>query len=646
LRFEPNKNFQTDRTHQIFMIDFCSIKIRSPRFFVACLALTSVTAAAQTPTPAAPVHELAGLWKAKGRFGPDAHGPLTIQRTGDKYLADMMGRVVPAKLEKGELSFDLPANQGTFRGKLEKERIHGHWFRPGTPVNGNQGAGPVSASPVVLKADGPDRWRGEVIPLEDTFTFFLLLEKRPDGSFGAILRNPERDLGTQQGVDRLTREGSVVKLMGKRRDKEQEVATGTYDSENQVITLDFPGRGGAYDFRREGDESDFYPRGKNPGRYTYRAPLARDDGWPAGTLDEENIDRGALEQFVQKTLDLPMNSPDAPQVHGLLIVRNGKLVLEEYFHGENRDKLHDQRSASKSLTAILVGAVMEEGAPLKLTSAVYQVMNGGAFPPDLDPQKRAMTLEDLLTMSSGYFCDDTNDDAPGNEEVMTNQTAEPDYYRYTLNVPMATPPGENSVYCSASPNLALGMVGAATGETPLYSFDRLIAAPLKISRYAWPLDPVGHPYGGGSVRLLPRDFVKLGQLMLNGGTWEGRRILSRDFAARATSRLYHLRNIYYGYLWWSEDYPYKDRVVNAFSARGAGGQTVTVIPELALVIGTHAGSYASRKGMMAASTDPIARSILPAVREAGDGNNAPVLAREFTSPYGASKDGSRVPPKK
>ena len=105
---------------------------------------------------------------------------------------------------------------------------------------------------------------------------------------------------------------------------------------------------------------------------------------------------------------------------------------------------------------------MHAGVPLKLSSPVYQVMNGGAFPPDLEPQKRAMTLEHLLTMSSGYFCDDTNEEAPGGEEIMINQTDEPDYYRFTLKVPMVTAPGENSVYCSASANLALGMVSWTT----------------------------------------------------------------------------------------------------------------------------------------------------------------------------------------
>jgi CubicO group peptidase (beta-lactamase class C family) len=596
--------------------------------------------AAALPVTAGPADELAGLWKAKRWFGPVARGPLIIQRTGETYTADMAGRIVPVRVDKGELSFDLPNGQGTFRGKLPAgDTLLGHWFPPDA-LSGKY------ASPVRLERDGPNRWSGQVVPFEDVFTLYLLARKRPDGSLGVFLRNPERDFGAWLGVERLVRDGNAVKLLGRRagQTEERELAAGSYDAANKVITLNFPFRGGTYDFRRDDEQSDFYPRGKNPGRYTYRPPLARDDGWPTGTLDEAGIDRPALERFIQMIIETPMESVDTPEIHGILIARHGKLVLEEYFHGENRDKLHETRSAAKSLTATLVGAALQAGAPLALSAPVYQIMNGGAFPPDLEPRKRAMTLEHLLTMSSGYFCDDTNPDAPGNEDAMLDQSDEPDYYRYTLKVPMASAPGEKAVYCSTNPNLALGLVSRATGESPLDTFDRLLGMPMKISRYGWFLDPAGHPYGGGAVHLLPRDFMKLGQLMLNGGTWQGRRILSREFVARASAPLYHLRGIQYGYLWWGIDYPYKDRTVHAFFAGGAGGQTVMVIPALDLVVATYAGNYSS-KGTINTSHNLTPRYILPAVREPGDDRSAPVVPREdYVTPYGPSPVSGPISP--
>jgi CubicO group peptidase (beta-lactamase class C family) len=591
---------------------------------------------------------LAGLWKAKKWFGPDARGTLVMQRSSGKWTADLAGRTIEVTNTNGELAFTL-TNGGIFRGNLDSDGvIRGFWWRYGTPVNGGDRTTPVNASPVALKPEGANRppganlWRGTIDPGKDTFTFYLLLQPQPDGSLHALLRNPEFDLGTQQGVEQLRRDGNKLTLVGKRGGKERDVATGTYDAEAQAITLYFQGRGGSYDFVRDTDDSAFYPRGKGPERYRYRPPLAFDDGWPVSTLGAENIDRPAIEKYVQGILETPMDSPDAPQSHGLLIARHGKLVLEEYFHDQHRDTLHNLRSASKSLTSLVVGAAIHAGVPLKLSSSVYQVMNGGTLPADLDPRKRAMKLVDLLTMSAGFFCDDTNDDAPGNEETMWEQTAEPDFYRFTMAVPMATAPGENSVYCSAMPNLALGMAGRAAHENPMALFDRLLAQPMKIRHYEWGLDPAGHPYGGGGMNLLLRDFAKLGQLMLNGGTWNGRQLVSPEYVAQASAPQYHLRKIDYGYLWWIEDLPYKKRTVRAVSARGAGGQSVTFIPELDLIVATFAGSFSSRSGAFAASTDPIARTILPAVREPGDDKNAPVIEREYTNPYGPSKDGSRA----
>ena len=588
--------------------------------------------------PAAPANDLSGLWSAKRTFATFGPTRLIVTREQGEYRADMLGYSAPMQTDRGELTFSLPGDRGSFRGRVDKDGgIVGHWLRPDDVANVGHYASPVS-----LAKEGPARWSGTISTLQDTFTFFLLLKGDSTQSWTAVLRNPERDLGGQQKVTRLVRDGNGLKLLGTRTGKEEPVALGAFDPEREAIMLVFPSRGGSYDFTRDGDESDFYPRGKSPAKYVYQAPPALDDGWPTGTLDEANIDRPAMERFIQRILEMPQDSEDAAQYHAFLLARHGKLIMEEYFHGYSREKLHDTRSASKSMTSVFVGAVMKDGARLTLASPVYQVMNGGSFPSDLDPQKRTMTLEHLLTMSSGFFCDDTNENAPGNEDRMNDQTEEPDYYRYILKVPLDTAPGERSVYCSAVANLALGMVGATLNEFPLYAFDRLIAKPLRLGPYAWGLDPAGNAFGGGSVQYLPRDFIKFGQLLVNEGRWNGRQILSREFAQRAISPLYHLRKVTYGYLWWIEELPYKDRTVRAFMALGAGGQLVMGIPELDLVIGLYAANYGTRtQGKL---REVIPRYVLPAVREPGDDKNAPVIEREYTNPYGASPDGSRVKP--
>lgn len=574
--------------------------------------------------------DLTGLWKAQQWFGPYARGPLLIERTSAGWTADFTGRALSVETRGSELRFALPNDEGAFQGRLDRNRITGQWISPPSRVHGSR-----YATPVTLAADGTNRWRGVITPRDDTFTLFLMVQKQPDGTLATFMRNPERNIGVFYDVSRLVRNGNAVQLMGKRigRKDEQVLLEGSYDSENDLLSIAFPSRGGTYDFRREGEDSNFYPRGRKPQRYTYRAPPARDDGWTTATLEHARIDRAALEKFVQMLIDMPIESVHTPEVHGVLVARDGKLVLEEYFHGEHRDRMHETRSAAKSLTATLVGAAMHARAPLQLSTPVYAAMNGGTAPADLDPQKRSMTLEHLLMMRSGYFCDDTNPGAPGNEDTMLDQTDEPDFYRYTLRLPMDREPGAKGVYCSIDPNLALGVMGRATGESPLTAYDRLLGEPLRIATYGWPLSPAGQPYGGGGVWMLPRDFMKLGQVMLDGGTWQGRRILDASFAERAGAPLHDLRGIQYGYLWWNIEYPYKNRKLRAYFAGGNGGQVVMVIPELDLVIAAYGGNYSHRASLIL-QQEYVPRYILPAVREAGDDPNAPVQTPDFKTPYG------------
>jgi len=584
------------------------------------------------------LQDLSGLWGAKKRFGPDVKGQLVIERGTDGLHAEIAGRYAQVTEKGAEVGFELVGDQGRFSGRFEGTGlIRGHWIRPPTALSYGR-----AASPVVLRSIGAARWAGIVDPGEDDFSFYIFSHRAADGTYDAVLRNPEFDLGNQQGARRLVREGDAVSLMAKRGDAPERVlSAGVIQPDLDGFSLTFPGRGGTYDFNRDNDSSLVFPRPRQGEPYRYSPPPALGDGWPTSTLAAERIDPPAMERLVQSIIDMKMDEADAPEIHALLIARHGRLVLEEYFHGFSRNQLHTLRSAGKSISGTTIGAAMHAGAPLRLDSRVYQVMNGGTFPAGLEPRKRAMTLENLLTMSSGHYCDDTDPKAPGNEDYISDELQPPDIVKYFMSIPMVTDPGENSVYCSLQPHLALAMLGEATHESTLRIFDRLVAQPMQITNYSWPLDSSGRPYGGGSVAVRARDFMKFGQLELNGGTWGGKRILDKSYAEAAVSPLYHLRNVYYGYFWWSEYYPYKNRKVLGYSARGAGGNLVFVVPALDLIVTTMAGNYSNRRGMKYLGNF-IATSILPAVREPGDDPNAPVRNFEWVSPYGPSKDGSRV----
>jgi CubicO group peptidase (beta-lactamase class C family) len=553
---------------------------------------------------------LEGLWVAQQRYGPEIRGRLMILQRGSGLVADIAGFSVPVRQQGQSLSFELPDGKGSFRGARRGGTIEGQWIQPATVEGGAR-----YATPLVLHADGRGRWRGEVVPRDDHMTYYLPVARGPDGRYSTYLRNPERNQGIFLGVSRIEKDGDVVRLVGTRRGQNEAgvVASGQFDAESASLRIPVFGR--TFDFQRDTTTSSaFYPRGHPPERYRYSPPVQLDDGWPVSTLEAEGIDGAAIERFVQMLIDMPMDGISSSQIHSLLIARNGRLVLEEYFHGHDRDTPHDTRSASKSWTNVLIGAAMQAGVPIRLDTPVYRTMLG-QLPPGLDPRKKAMTLEHLISMTAGFDCDDSGD-RPGDEDVMQQQTQEPDWYRYSLDVPMAWNSGEKIVYCSMKPNLAAGMLEKIAGEPLPEMFHRLVAKPMRMGRYHLFLQPTGQAYGGGGHHFTTRDFMKLTQLFLNDGKWEGRQIVSPEWARKSSAALRVLSPASgqtYGYLWNSVAYDYKGRKLHAYFPGGNGGQVYIGIPDLALLIAFTGGNYADRV-LFRAQRQFVPEDILPAVK--------------------------------
>lgn len=558
---------------------------------------------------AQPAKELVGLWHAKKRFGPDIRGTMMI-RQGSECRAEISGYGAKCVVNGNTVSFELAGGNGRFAGQIDPrtKAIDGHWFQAAVPFT----SGLAYASPVSLARRGQD-WFGTVTPIEEAFTFYLMVKELPDGSIGAFLRNPERNLGRFVRIDHLERDGERVMLVGGVGEQKRVWLEGRYS--NEVLMIDYPQRGGTYDFRRvpAGTPSDFYPRGAPGVIYSYSPPPQLHDGWATASLDDVGLSRTAIEKFVQMIIDTPIEGVSSQEDHGILIARHGKLVLEEYFHGEHREKAHDTRSASKSVAADLIGAAIQRGVAIAPTTPVYATMNAGPVPADLDPRKRAITLEHLLTMSSGLDCDDNNPDSPGYEDKMWDSGA-PDFYKWTLDLKMVRTPGEAGVYCSASPNLAGGMLWRIAKQSGQALFHQLLAEPLQISHYYLPTSPDGMFTMTGGARFHPRDFMKLAQVHLNGGTWNGRRIYSAEWSDRST-RVWSAMPTYklnYGYLWWVTEYQFEGRTIRAYFASGNGGQVAMAIPELDLVLGFWAGNYNDVGGRRATS-EYVPKYILPAV---------------------------------
>jgi CubicO group peptidase (beta-lactamase class C family) len=174
-------------------------------------------------------------------------------------------------------------------------------------------------------------------------------------------------------------------------------------------------------------------------------------------------------------------------------------------------------------------------------------------------------------------------------------------------------PGEQLVYCSAVANLAGGLLSKVAGEPLPELFYRLVARPLQMGTYHLFLTPTGEAYGGGGHHFLPRDYMKLPQLMVHGGRWRDKQILPKAYAEKSGAPLRNLSPVQqYGYLWNSAEYPYKDRKVRGFFAAGNGGQIFMGIPDLDLVIAFTGGSYADA-ALFIPQRVYVPKFILPAV---------------------------------
>jgi len=287
--------------------------------------------------------------------------------------------------------------------------------------------------------------------------------------------------------------------------------------------------------------------------------------------------------------------------------------------------VHDMRSASKTFAPMLVGVAQEHGVNLTPQQPLYPLFTQYKSFANADARKARITLRDVMTMTAGNACDDNDDASPGNEDNMESNNMQPDWYRYTLDLPLVRDPGgSDAVYCSGDLNLVGGAVAAVTHQWLPALFDEAVARPLQFGRYYLNLMPDGQAYMGGGAYLRPRDQIKLGQLYLDGGLWNGRRIVSNRWVQESTSIHSHFDPRFslgqqhdYGYGWHIHDLLSGARTYHVFAAEGNGGQFVIVIPELDLVVGITGGSYGEFDQWYRWGLEILPQYILPSAAPSG-----------------------------
>jgi CubicO group peptidase (beta-lactamase class C family) len=150
--------------------------------------------------------------------------------------------------------------------------------------------------------------------------------------------------------------------------------------------------------------------------------------------------------------------------------------------------------------------------------------------------------------------------------------------KYVFDKLMAAKPGEKFVYHSGISIMLGEVVREATGQPADEFAKQRLFEPLGISKYRWGALPNGSVHTGGGLWLRPRDMAKIGSMMLNGGRWQEKQVVSETWVRASTSQQAPYRG--YGYQWWLRSFRGHDRAIDAFAAQGLGGQFIVVIPEL------------------------------------------------------------------
>ena len=271
-------------------------------------------------------------------------------------------------------------------------------------------------------------------------------------------------------------------------------------------------------------------------------------------------------------------------VESFTVYSQGTVIFEKYYHGTSIDSLHHIQSQTKSVVSLLLGIAIDKGFITNENEPVSKYF------PDYfnkgDSLKNSVTIRDLITMSAGFDWEEmiAFDDPRNNNAVMYRGGH---WLEYALSRPMAVKPFTTFKYNSGCPMIVAGIIEKAT-KTPLDEFaEKYLFKPLGIENYRWTKDSTGFCHAGGGLYLKPPDMLKIGVMILNNGTYQGNRIVSRDWLERSSTPRFttEFSNKGYGYFWWVKDMPIKNgRTTKVISAEGAGGQSLFIIPEYNLVI--------------------------------------------------------------
>jgi CubicO group peptidase (beta-lactamase class C family) len=334
-----------------------------------------------------------------------------------------------------------------------------------------------------------------------------------------------------------------------------------------------------------GDEPQPTGTSRPPTSYTYEVPEQTADGLETGHLSDYGFDLQRISGLITRILNRTFVN-----IHSVLIVRHGVLVLDEYFPGTSynrpytrfdKDTLHSMQSVTKSYNSALVGIAIDQGHIGSVDDKISTYLPEYA---DIfeHSERDSIRIKHLLAMTAGLYWDEwtyPNDDIRNTNVAMARS---PDPVRYALELPVMAPPGTTFLYNSGM-SITLGrIVHNATGLRPNEFAEQYLFGPLGITDYYWYCCTDGTVHTGGGLWLRPRDMAKFGLLFLNGGRWGEEQVVSEGWVNESVQQ--HAPGVEYGYQWWLSSYTLRGQVIECYSARGRGGQFIFVLPDLDLVV--------------------------------------------------------------
>jgi len=356
--------------------------------------------------------------------------------------------------------------------------------------------------------------------------------------------------------------------------------------------------------------------------FNYFEPVQLDDGIQTGNLNDSNLDPNLINQLMVKTVQ--PETTGYRELHSLLIYKDGCLVVEEYYRGNNdyidfeggilrkegdpsqiqwgRTDKHYIASVNKSLTSTVAGIALEQfGYSPQTPISAFLPEKADHF---TDVNKAAVTLRNMLTMQLGFLWDEWS----GPDLALLWKSD--DFTEFLLSRPIVRPTSA-WVYNSASPNMLLrGLDNLVPGSIRDWA-DANFYSKLGITDYDWQSQPDGLPEGAARMHMRPRDMLKVGVTYLNNGVWDEEQVIPANWVEEVSRAQVRGSAGNYSYFFWLREL----NGVNYLSADGDGGQYINIFPEQNMVIVMTQGNYLEWPLYVNQANDMMGNFVLPAVNQ-------------------------------